>query len=290
MLNQFSINDNIITIHTAAPTLHRMNKIIGNLHKHYHKNMPVVHYLPASRYGVLQSHKILAAQIVKRARYIGLEEFHVPKMPGAITDFLGNLLEMPTREGSCKNIAKHLEENMLHGTIAIRGELPIEINYKYLKQTVPLHRVSSMVSEMAPLVLYLRHVVSDQSLLIIEEPESHLHPDNQIYLAKCIVELVRQGVYVLITTHSPYLVEEIGNYLKASKIPDKDRNKLLKCKDCYIKPNELAAYLFETKDGMSKIKNVKATADNGIDQNQFVEAFETISEHSRTIEEYHEPT
>lgn len=112
----------------------------------YLKNIPYTHYLPASRYGVLQNHKILSAQIMKRDPYAGIEDIRVPQMPGAITGFLASLLEMGHREGSCSLIAKRLEENMLHGTVEIQDKIPTEINYQYLGKTVPLHRASSMVS------------------------------------------------------------------------------------------------------------------------------------------------
>ena len=283
-----SIKNNKIEIYINAFTGRRLTNVMRYIYKHYYENGLFVHYLPASRYGVLQSHKILAAQIVKHAPYIGLEEFHVPKMPGAVTDFLGSLLEMPVREGPCSNIAKQLEKNMLQGTIERQDtKLPTEINYRYHGQLVPLHRVSSMVSEIAPLILYLRHLVRPKSFLIIEEPESHLHPNHQIYLAKCIVDLIRNGIYVLITTHSPYLVEQIGNYLQAGGISDSDRDKLQKNKDSYLKLNELAVYLFEIEQNISKIKKVETSIEDGIDQKQFVAAFESISEHSRMIEEYY---
>ena len=47
------------------------------------------------------------------------------------------------------------------------------------KEEIPLMQASSMVSELAPVVLYLRHVVQPGDVLIIEEPESHLHPGMQ---------------------------------------------------------------------------------------------------------------
>ena len=287
--NLVSIKNDTVVIRNNAITSSRMSNIIGRIYKHYYRNLSPVHYLPASRYGVLQSHKILASQIVKHAPYVGLEDLHIPQMPGAVADFLGNLLDMPIVEGSCSNIAKQLEQNMLHGTIYRQDKkFPTEISYRYNDQLVPLHRVSSMVSEIAPLILYLRHWIGPKSLLIIEEPESHLHPSNQIYLAKCIVDLIRRGVYVLITTHSPYLVEQIGNYLQASGISDRNRLNIQDDKNRYIKLEEIAAYLFDAEHEITKIKKIHMSIDNGIEQNQFVDAFESISKHSRLIEKYYE--
>jgi len=55
-------------------------------------------------------------------------------------------------------------------------------------------------------------------LLIIDEPEVHLHPDWQVEYAKILVKLVENGVKVLVTSHSPYLIEAINKYSKKSKI------------------------------------------------------------------------
>ena len=41
-------------------------------------------------------------------------------------------------------------------------------------------QASSMVAELAPVVLYLRHLVRPDDVLIIEEPESNLHPAMQV--------------------------------------------------------------------------------------------------------------
>lgn len=50
----------------------------------------------------------------------------------------------------------------------------------------------------------------DGLLLIIEEPEAHLHPLAQHWLAQKIRDLVTAGVQVIVTTHSPAFVNILG--------------------------------------------------------------------------------
>ncbi len=55
-------------------------------------------------------------------------------------------------------------------------------------------------------------------MLIIEEPESHLHPGAQTIIAHTLTRLVRAGVQVLITTHSTYLLQQIGNLIREGEL------------------------------------------------------------------------
>lgn len=59
------------------------------------------------------------------------------------------------------------------------------------------------------------------SLLIIDEPEVHLHPDWQVEYAKLLISLVKNGIKVLITSHSPYLIEALNKYSKEEKMEEK---------------------------------------------------------------------
>ncbi len=47
-------------------------------------------------------------------------------------------------------------------------------------------------------------------VLIIEEPEVHLHPLAQKWVSQKIYELARQGVQVIVTTHSPTFLSLLG--------------------------------------------------------------------------------
>ena len=76
-----------------------------------------------------------------------------------------------------------------------------------------------MVSELAPVVLYLRHVVSPDDLLIIDEPESHLHPAMQVAFTRQIAAIAGAGVWVLLTTHSEWVLEALGNVVGRAGLP-----------------------------------------------------------------------
>jgi len=70
-------------------------------------------------------------------------------------------------------------------------------------------------------------------ILILDEPEVHLHPEWQLKYAKIIVELVNNGIYVVVNTHSPYMLQALKFY--SDKIAD-------------VK-NRTNFYLAEKKDG-----------------------------------------
>lgn len=57
--------------------------------------------------------------------------------------------------------------------------------------------------------------------LILDEPEVHLHPKWQLKMAEIIVELVKNGVKVLVNSHSPYMIEALKRYSEVEKIEDK---------------------------------------------------------------------
>ncbi|MBI9096479.1 MAG: ATP-binding protein [Sphaerochaeta sp.] len=64
----------------------------------------------------------------------------------------------------------------------------------------------------------------DSTCLIIDEPETHLHPEWQIKLARLLVVLVAEtSIKILLNTHSPYFVEAIRTYSKSYAIGDKTK-------------------------------------------------------------------
>ena len=72
---------------------------------------------------------------------------------------------------------------------------------------------SSTVRSLLLLGLYLRHVARPGDLLMVDEPELSLHPNNQRRIARLFARLVNLGLRVFLTTHSPYFVKELNTLI-----------------------------------------------------------------------------
>jgi len=70
-------------------------------------------------------------------------------------------------------------------------------------------------------ILIKKGWVRNNTLLIVDEPEVHLHPIWQVKYVKILLELVKRGVYVLVSTHSPYIIQAIDKFTKAEGLRER---------------------------------------------------------------------
>ena len=61
-------------------------------------------------------------------------------------------------------------------------------------------------------MLYRNDFLRSGSLLILDEPEVHLHPKWQLLFAEGIIDLISNGVNILVNSHSPYMIEALKRY------------------------------------------------------------------------------
>lgn len=90
-----------------------------------------------------------------------------------------------------------------------------EIGYTPRGKRVRLSLVvgSSSVRSLLDIGFYLRHVASSGDILMVDEPELNLHPENQRRIARLFARLVNVGVKVFVTTHSDYIVKELNTLI-----------------------------------------------------------------------------
>ena len=186
------------------------------------------YYLPAARSSIIQSLRIIASSLVKQATRAGVRRSsQFPTMSGVIADFMEKIIlyEENTEfefDEEMKCAAETLESDVLAGQILLKPTPSGYPDFYYrpqgVEEDIHLSQASSMVSELAPLVLFLRSLVHSGDTLIIEEPEAHLHPGAQADMAVILARMVRAGVRVIITTHSDWLLQEIGNLIRAGEL------------------------------------------------------------------------
>ena len=218
-------------------------------------------YLPADRTGVMHAHSVVVSALIESAATAGVRPpARTPLLSGVLADFLEQLIEIaapgprahldPRDHGA----GARIEEAILHGAVEIDRAMMTgypRFTYRpagWKRDPLPLMNASSMVSELAPVVLYLRHVVTRDNLLIVEEPESHLHPAMQVKFTRQLAALVRRGIRVIVTTHSEWLLEELANIVRRSELPEDDTPAL--------RPDQVGAWLFEDRRNGSVVSEI----------------------------------
>ena len=211
------------------------------------------YYFPADRAGVMHAHQVAVRGLIASASRTGLRrDSPMPVLSGVLGDFLEQLVELAEpwqrRHKNDNDLALRLEQALLKGAVRIERSQIDYPSFVYRpdgwKQDLPLMSASSMVSELAPVVLYLRHVVQPGDLLIIEEPESHLHPAMQVEFTRQLAAAVQAGVRILITTHSEWVLEELANLVRLSELP-KARRTGIDDEDIVLTPDQVGAWFFE---------------------------------------------
>ena len=209
-------------------------------------------YLPADRTGVMHAHSVVVSALIESASMTGLRT-RTPMLSGVLADFLEQLIELDSRphrrSKSRDDPGARIEDAILHGSVGMeRAETSGYPSFTYRpegwKDSLPLMNASSMVSELAPVVLYLRHRVSPGDVLIVEEPESHLHPAMQVEFTRQLAALVRSGIRVIVTTHSEWVLEELANIVGRSGLSEKQQ-KEVSGSDVALSPDQVGAWLFK---------------------------------------------
>lgn len=107
---------------------------------------------------------------------------------------------------------------------------------------------SSAVRSLLDIGFYLRHVAQRGDLLMIDEPELNLHPENQRRMARLFARLVNLGIKVFITTHSDYIIKELNTLIMLNH--DKPHLKRIAKQEGYlseelIRADQIKVYIAE---------------------------------------------
>lgn len=253
------------------------------------------HYLPAARSGIMQSHRVIASSLVARSTQAGMERFpELPTFSGVMADFMQRLIlyeESRATNRPMNALADALEREVLAGQIQAKmsqaGGYP-EFVYRpqETEEDIRLTRASSMVSELAPVVLFLRGAVGRGDTVIIEEPEAHLHPAAQTQMAATLARMIRTGLRVVVTTHSDWLLKEIGNLMREGVLREKTgeptREETLPSS---LRPSEVGIWLFR-KDGPlgSTVEEIPFDRSEGVEPDDYEDVAEELYNRSANLQ------
>ncbi|EJI1423129.1 AAA family ATPase [Vibrio parahaemolyticus] len=211
----------------------------------FNSKVKTVHYLPASRSGLYQALSAfgqIIAELSKNRSFLS-KKIELPGISEPVSDYFIRLSDIKVRKRSYEDkainsIAQEIEDTILNGKVEFNSQtkqLMFHPNDTDLK--LELSSTSSMVSELAPIVSYLRYVLTETQkqntyyrpfalrkrpssndsepshLIMIEEPEAHLHPEIQLLLTEIFAKLVKANVKLIISSHSNFIFNKVNNLI-----------------------------------------------------------------------------
>lgn len=200
-----------------------------------------------------------------------------------------NLSEIKKTDSQFYKFSSFMEDELLHGKVQVSNDGEIQFKPSQASRTtLPIQMTASVVKTLSSLDLYLKHIATINDLIIIDEPEINLHPDNQILVARMLVRLMNSGFRIILSTHSDYIIREINNMVMMSK---KEANvvKGLLAKGTYtekdyINPQDLGVYYFNYRTPSSRhIKIEKLKVEEGGFSVKSID--KTISDQNKIAEE-----
>lgn len=218
------------------------------------------YYIPASSYTISNHlNSVLSHEINRNVNSSKLDK-----------ELMSLLLNNETPdEGFYKDIAIELSKEILGGVLQFNNvdegikfideENGIEFDFKSL---------SSSVKELTSFIKYLFDLSNEDDFLIIEEPENHLHPENQRILVKYLVKLINNGLNILLTTHSDYILEQFNNFIRLGKVNEDKLNELGYSNENVLDYEDVKIYNFKKEsDYLYVPKEVDVNETGFIDEN-----------------------
>lgn len=203
-------------------------------------------YIPAGRAGLLESYDTVASALISLSPVAPIRGISMPPLPGMASQFYDIMLQLRGESGPLEKIAESFKD-LFSGDVVLKS-MPepkgkVRITYEFRlgekESTMDIIHAASMIKELAPLYLIIRELVRPGSFLIIEEPESHLHPGAQCKLVSIVAELINKNVNVILTTHSDIMLRKVSHLIGKYKL-DKNMDSL--------DPEKIAIYLLKEAD------------------------------------------
>ncbi|MDO9512892.1 MAG: AAA family ATPase [Bacteroidales bacterium] len=257
------------------------------------------HILPVERNSIYTFSKELSIQkqeFLEQAQELGSKKSKDPfhwyfrrstRYPMPIRDGLEiaeDLSNLSKTKSESFELAEEIETELLYGKVVVSKEGDVQFSSNKAKsKKIPIHLSASIVKTLSSLVFYLKFIATKDELIIIDEPELNLHPNNQVILTRIFAKLVNRGFRMLISTHSDYVIRELNNLIMSSSPRDgisELSTKLGYTHDLKLSPDIVKAYLFNYKNSSSRNVTVSdiEVDEFGFDVRTIDETVETLNQ------------
>ncbi len=168
----------------------------------------------------------IVAELSKNRAYF-TKKIEFPGISEPISDYFISLSNIrPKMNVGLAEYFTQIENEILKGKVTFdRSKNALKYRPENADMDFEMTEVSSMVSEISPIVAFLKYIISTRqkgqrgkSVLFIEEPEAHLHPNNQIALIEIFAQLIRADVKLIISSHSNYIFNKLNNLVLGGKL------------------------------------------------------------------------
>ena len=126
----------------------------------------------------------------------------------------------------------HMLSSVVNGRVLVKnGDYFLED--KNCDQPISVKNLSSGLKSFVLLKMLVESgLIRNKDVLVLDEPEIHLHPEWQIVYAELIVLLQKHmNLSIIVTTHSPYFLDAIDLFSKKHKIESRTNYYLSKVVD-----------------------------------------------------------
>ncbi len=146
---------------------------------------------------------------------------------------------------------------------------------------LPLPQAPSGIRESLTVALALASK-REPELVIIEEPEAHLHPRAQYVFSRLLIRSINEmGKFVILTTHSDYVLYSINNLISLAQTLSKVKE-LGYLESEVISPDKVAAYLVKAEGSKAVLESLSIDS-YGIPEDEFAKVSEELLEERSRI-------
>lgn len=116
--------------------------------------------------------------------------------------------------------------------------------FKRNQEEISIKNTASGIKSFGLLQLLAKNgFIHKNAMLVFDEPENHLHPKWQLKFAELLVRLAGKGIFILVSSHSPYMIEALKRYSELSELEIEPRFYL--AKDKVIENKNRLAEIFD---------------------------------------------